>query len=160
MYWELSALEVFESRLSKPESPWISTSAPVTPAHRTSTSMTHDVVFAHGIDRCSWPSGTNPQYFPIIRPHHNNPDINGHAPPPQQEGIGDTGKMNIGEGPTGHPNRSPVILIFGKTVHHGPVHQDVTMRSKLLNRRGCVSTVGHSGSEAKPPRDKREREKG
>lgn len=146
MYLELSALEVFEPRLCKPESPWISTSAPVTPAHRSSASMNQDVVFAHRIDRGSWPSGTNPLYFPIIRPHHNNPGINGHAPPHQQEGIGDTGKMNIGEGSTGYPNRSPVI--FGKTVHHGPVHQDVTIQSKLLNRRGSVSTVGHSGSEA------------
>ena len=67
-------------------------------------------------------------------------------PPPQQEGIGDTEKMNIGEGATGYSNRSPVI--FGKTVHHVPVHQDVTIRSKLLNRRGYVSTIGHSGSEA------------
>ncbi|WNM59091.1 hypothetical protein [Candidatus Nitrospira allomarina] len=51
-------------------------------------------------------TGTNPSYFPIIRPHHNNPGINGHAPPHQQEEIGDTGKTNIGEGSTGYPDRS------------------------------------------------------
>lgn len=133
-------------RLSPPRFTWISTFSPVTPAHRTSASTTLEVGFPGRIDRVRSLPENHPQYFPIIRPHHNNPGINGHAPPHQQEGREDTGKMNIGEGSTGYHNRSPVI--FGKTVHHGPVHQEATIQTKLLNRRGCVSTVGHSGSEA------------
>lgn len=110
MYLELSALEVCEARLSTAGSTWISISTPITPAHRTSASATQDVVFAQGIDRGSWPSGNQPQYFSIIRPHHNNPGINGHASPHQQEGREDTGKTNIREGSTGYPNRSTPMI--------------------------------------------------
>lgn len=92
MYLELSALEVCESRLSTAGSTWISISPPVTPAHRTSASATQDVVFAQGIDRGSWPFGNQPQLIQIIPPHHNNPGIDGHAPPHQQEEREDTGK--------------------------------------------------------------------
>ena len=108
MYLELSALEMFEPRLSTPGSTWIPISALVTPAHRTTlASATQDIVFAHGIVRGSWHLETHPQSFPITRPHHNNPGINGHAPPHPQEGREDTGKMNTGEGFTGYPHFSP-----------------------------------------------------
>lgn len=109
MYLELSALEVCEARLSTAGSTWISISTPVTPAHRTSASATQDVVFAQGIDRGSWPSGNQPQYLPIIRPHHNNPGINGHASPHQQKGREDTGKRLSGRGPLAIPIAPPVI---------------------------------------------------
>ena len=65
--------------------------------------------------------------FSLIRSHHTNTGINGHALVIIMAVGSSTRKMDIGEKSAGYGNRS--AMMFGKTVNLHPVHQDVTVHS-------------------------------